>query len=285
MPVTKDKPLFFLMRHGRTENNVDNNYRGWSNGPEAQLSKDGRNDVREGALWLKRSGISVPFILADDLDRTKETAQIVADILGLKPDQIDYDKRLRPIDIGDFTGKSKEEYPLTEYVKNKAKMIPGGESMNQFNKRQAKVFADILDTVDKSGGPFLVIGHGSNISYLHNFHNDEAPVGYEGLVNPSGIVMFTKSGVTALTNIRGSFGGANPLKDGTQLSGFVTDEENRPPRECWNCRNYVVVQNLGACTHPLVMIDPQLVDRRQTDGTVAVGDRDCCDQFRNKVGS
>lgn len=284
-PDAKERPLFFLMRHGRTENNIDNAYRGWSNSPDAQLSKDGRDDVRESALWLKRAGIKIPFILSDDLDRTKETAKIVAEILGLKDDDILLDKRLRPIDVGDFTGKSKETYPLTEYLADESKKIPGGESLGEFNKRQAKVFGDVAEAVQKAGQPFLIIGHGSNISYLHNhFNKKEKAVGYEGLVDPAGIVLFTKSGVTALKNLRG-LSASNPLKDGTALSGFVTDEESRPPRSCWNCRNYVVVAKQGACTHILVQIDPQLQDRKQADGTVAVGEQDCCDNFRNAVKS
>lgn len=226
MPDAKEKILFFLMRHGSTENNIDNNYRGWSNSKNAQLSAKGREEVRQTAMWLKRSVPDISFILADDLDRTKETARIVADVLDLSPDQVDFDKRLRPINVGDFTGKSKDEHPLTEYLKDKSKVIPGGESLSTFNRRQSKVFADIMETVEKVDGTVLIIGHGSNISYLHNhFNKKEGEIGYEGAVNPAGVISFSKSGITPLKNIRtGSKDTAKPKnKNIVQISSGVRE--------------------------------------------------------------
>jgi len=112
-----------------------------------------------------------------------ESAQIIAKILGI-PEVIS-DKRLRPLDVGDFTGKSKQKYPVEEYLNDKTKEIPGGESVGAFDRRQAKVFDDILQAIIQIGKQILVVGHGSNVSYLHNVVQKGKKVGYEGLVNPA----------------------------------------------------------------------------------------------------
>src|ERR1700675_435142 len=99
------EPLFFAMRHGETNGNKDANYGGWSNSPDAQLSPEGREGVRESALFFKDCGYTFPLIICDDLDRTKETASICASILGIRA--IEIVPNLKPLDVGDFTGKSK----------------------------------------------------------------------------------------------------------------------------------------------------------------------------------
>jgi len=274
--------IFTLIRHGRTAGNENNIYRSLSNAEFAQLDADGRNDVREAAIFIQGTGLKFPIIITDDLDRTGESAQIAADVLGIK--EIVRDKRLRPIDVGDFTGKPKDKHPLTEYMNDPKKKIPGGESLEEFNKRQVSVFQDIAETVVRIKKPVLVVGHGSNASYLyHNVNRGGKEIGYEGLTNPGGVMVFTRDGIIPIFKKRPD--SKQLYKDGTNVSGFVTDEENRPPRECWNCRNYVSLSGLGACTHLLVRIDPKLADRRQFDGTVAVGERDCCDNFRNKIAT
>lgn len=281
-------PLFFLVRHGETASNDLNIYRGWSNGPKAQLSQQGKDDIREAGIYLQNVDWEYPIIIADDLDRTQESAKILQSILGIE--DIETVPALRPLNVGDFTQKSKEKYPLEEYLKDKNRVIPGGESVNQFSKRQAKFFAELLDKIadvqklNPKATPVLV-GHGSNVSFLNNHMSKTSKeVGYEGLTKPGGVLVFSSEGIAPLTKKKGSF--HSPYADGTALSGFVTDEENRPPRECWNCRNFVRdVIGLGACTHTLVRIDPELKDQRQDDLTVAVKDRDCCNNFRNKINT
>lgn len=69
----------------------------------------------------------------------------------------------------------------------------------------------------------------------------------------------------------------NAPKDGTALSGFVTEKENQPPRECGNCRWFDGTH----CHHKLVIHDPEVPGK---DGQPKkVGEDDCCDNFQNKV--
>lgn len=269
------QPLFFMARHGRTAGNEKNVYRGWSNEAFAQLEGDGRNDAREAGYFILSTGIKFPLIIVDDLARTQESAQIIGDILGIS--EIVTDKRLLPLNMGDLTGKSKEKYPLDDYLKHPKKMIPGGESLDTFNNRQAKVFSDILEAVAQIHKPILVVGHGSNASYLyHKVNKGGSEVGYEGMTKPGGVMAFTKDGLAAIFKKRE--GTPQLYSDGTNLSGFVTDEENKPPRICSACKWI----KEGNCTNPLVMIDPELKSRRNEDGAIKVGPKDCCNSFQNK---
>lgn len=279
---TMDQPLFFLERHGETFSNDSGNYRGWSNSPEAQLSPAGREGVRESAIFLKRTGYIFPLILCDDLDRTQETAKITADILGIT--KIETVPDLKPLNVGDWIGKSKKDHPIEPYLHAPDKRIPGGETHNEFDARMKKVFGDVLDLILKTKQPILIIGHGSTVSFLHNHMTEtNTEVGYEGLTNPSGVLVFTVKGIIPLTKKRNPID--SPYADGTALSGFVTKEENPPPRSCWNCRNFQRDPQtyLGECTHILVRIDPQLQKRKQTNGTIAVGDEDCCNNYRGAI--
>lgn len=193
------RALFVLVRHGRTAGNDKNIYRGWSNAPFAQLDDDGRQDAREAGIFVRGLDLDFGAIITDDLDRTSESAQIVADILGLK--EIIHDKRLRPINVGDFTGESKDEHPLEEYQNDKAKKIPGGTSINEFNKVQAKVFQDIMELIAEIKKPVLVVGHGSNASFLNNA-TSKHQVGYEGITDPGGVMAFDKDGIAPLLKKR-----------------------------------------------------------------------------------
>ena len=67
------------------------------------------------------------------------------------------------------------------------------------------------------------------------------------------------------------------FQDGTKVSGFVTAAENKPPRECSNCK---WLKGKDSCTHPVVMADPEKL--KHADGTGAVDGDDCCNNFQNR---
>lgn len=190
------KPIFFGVRHGRTQGNEDNRYRGWSNEEFAQLAPEGKADIMEAALYLKKQGLKFDIILSDDTDRAKDSQQIIQQILDIP--EIEVDKRLRPLHVGKYTGKSKYFHPLDEYIKNRSRKIPGGENMVGFDKRLGAVFSDILELIGNNKVNVLVILHGSTISFLHNATNPGKEVGYEGIVHPGGVISFSKDGVTPL---------------------------------------------------------------------------------------
>ena len=103
----KSPNTYFLLRHGQGEHNVkgilstkiENNH---------HLTEKGREIVARCAEDLK--GKKIDIIYASPFTRTKETAEIVAKIIGYPIEKIIFDDRIREIDAGVLDGKSVEEY-------------------------------------------------------------------------------------------------------------------------------------------------------------------------------
>ena len=196
------RPLFLGSRHGTTNDNLSNEYRGWSTGPDAHLNETGRSIIRKNAMTVKRMGFTFPLIITDSLPRTLESAKIYQEILEIP--ELEIDDRARTVNVGDLTGKSKTDNPLTQYFQHPNKRIPGGETVNEFRHRQAELYADIMGLVEQFKQPVFVLFHGANISYLYNhFNNPANPVMYEGIVNTGGVVMFYTGGIVPITELRG----------------------------------------------------------------------------------
>ncbi len=202
-----DDVLFFFLRHGETESNKKDIYRSWSNAPEAQLDASGRKASEEAGRYLRAIGVDLKLVVADSLDRVQETVELMARSF---PDaQLQFVRALHPLDMGDWTGKSKNEHPVEPYLKDTSKRIPGGETVDEFDQRQNKIFEGVFSLARSFPmGGLLVGGHGSNVAYLYNrvFHPGKSPVGYEGLVDPGGLIAATPRGLIPLTRVRGKKG-------------------------------------------------------------------------------
>lgn len=275
--------LFYIGRHGRTQANSKNIYRSLSNAPEAQLSELGRQDAKEMGEFFSRNRIPISVIICDELDRTHETALIVAKILGIK--EVYTTPRLHPLDMGDLTLKSKEKYPVDEYIVDPNKRIPGGDTLNEFNDKQVVAFQRVLEVAQQNTDGFvLAIGHGSNISFLYNhlYNSTGRPVGYEGLVDPGGVCMATDSELVPITNIRkqgkpaASFINIEAIK-GEPGTGFEK-RGGKGPFECGNCEYF----KSGNSCHQKDMMKLSKQPRHK-DGSVVVDAPDCC-EYVERVG-
>ena len=100
----------------------------------------------------------IDFIYSSDFYRAKETARIALKELGLK--KINFDKRLRDINMGVFHGRKREEYyKFFGYEKRKfSKKPPKGESWTKLKKRMVGFLKDI-DKKHKDK-KILIVGHG-----------------------------------------------------------------------------------------------------------------------------
>ena len=195
-----DDVIFFFMRHGETAGNKKNVYRSWSNAPDAQLDAAGRKSAEKGGQYLATIGAPIELIVADSLDRVQETVELVA--RSFPEARLEFVRALHPLNMGDWTLQSKDEHPVQPYLDEPSKQIPGGEKVDEFNDREAQIFQTIFALAkDLKGGKILVVGHGSNVAYLHNhvFNRGKARVGYEGLVDPGGIIACTPGGMIPLT--------------------------------------------------------------------------------------
>lgn len=133
----------YIVRHGKTKLNNQSDLsvdreRGWSNVP---LTAEGRQEAQRAALKLKTKGIEA--IVSSDLERAKQTAQIIGKVLGIKPE---FSSKLRPWNLGDLTGKVMTEATpqIAAYAKKPDEVVPGGESFNTFCERAFQGFAECV---------------------------------------------------------------------------------------------------------------------------------------------
>jgi broad specificity phosphatase PhoE len=89
-----------MVRHGQSTWNADGRWQGHADAP---LSALGEAQAVAGAAAIG----SVDVVVASDLARAQRTAEIVADVLGIDP--VELDPRLRERDAGAWTGLTRHE--------------------------------------------------------------------------------------------------------------------------------------------------------------------------------
>lgn len=148
-----------LVRHGQSEWNLTGRWQGQADPPLTDL---GRAQARAGARTLGQ----VEAIWSSDLQRARETANIIATELGIGPVMADVDLRER--DVGDWAGLTREEidqrYPgyLTppDGVRIAGWQPPrpsGWEPDDALVARSVRVLLQIRREV--SSGEVLIVGH------------------------------------------------------------------------------------------------------------------------------
>lgn len=176
------KPLLLLLRHGHTDANEDNNFRGWSNPP---LNEQGKGEAKEARKFLRK--FPIDLVVHSPFDRTTETAKIV----GVhKP--LEIDDRLKPVNVGVFTGKSRDPKDkvvqiFDYYLQHRDRPIPKGESINGFEERYKPILEEGIQ-YGESGHLALFVAHTSNIIGAQNLlmgidRNEEKG----NLVKPGGV--------------------------------------------------------------------------------------------------
>lgn len=160
--VLKNK--YFLLRHGETiyqTKKKDFTYP-WPEIKPVKLTKKGVSQIKKVANSLKKEKIDL--IYSSDIFRARQTAKIVAKILGL---EVFFDPRLRDTNLGLYHGRAKQEFyqdfprifPL-RFIKRPA----GGESWKDCQKRIFGFFREI----DKKykGKTILIVSHGDPLWLL-----------------------------------------------------------------------------------------------------------------------
>ncbi len=149
---------YFVMRHGGTEGNLKGIV-SYKDQAADHLTEEGKAEVLKSARTLKDKKID--YIITSPFTRTKETAEIVRNALGLAPDKVHEEYGLHEVNPGGFDGKSWEEYHSYVYKIGNDwfnRQIPGGESLSDVKKRTAKVLYDLeAGYKDKN---ILIITHG-----------------------------------------------------------------------------------------------------------------------------
>src|SRR3989339_1264657 len=139
---TSSKNDYFVMRHGESETNTKGIVSHKADDP-FPLTERGRTQVKTSASKLKEEGIEL--IIASPILRTKETAEIVAQTLGLPVEDIIFDARIAEVDTGDFNGCDIDDYRayFTSTLEKFTKPAPNGETLEQMKTRVGELMYDI----------------------------------------------------------------------------------------------------------------------------------------------
>jgi len=151
-----------LARHGETDWNRDGRWQGHSN---TSLNARGKEQAQALADELTEE---IDVVYSSDLARAQETAEIVANRLGL---DVRLDPRLRERSFGSWeglTGSEIEEQDAEGLARWQAGEGPGAndaEPFDAFAERMGRFLEDVLQR--HPGESVLVIAHGGSIRVIH----------------------------------------------------------------------------------------------------------------------
>ncbi len=148
---------YFVMRHGETEANLKGLVSSIMNSG-SHLTEEGKAQIRATADELKKEGIDV--IISSPFVRTRETTEIMCDVLGIDKDSVVYEDRLGEMSLPAYEGKTWAEYH-TDYpktVENFTKAKEGDESYADVKRRVSQVLHEIESTY--KGKKILIVTHG-----------------------------------------------------------------------------------------------------------------------------
>ena len=147
--------MILLARHGETTENRERRFQGQKDVP---LNEHGREQAR--ALAEAAAGETIEALYTSPLVRARETAEIVAERIGLEPRP---DDRLKEVDVGEWQDRLKDDveredpegWAAFERAGEEFR-FPGGES---FAEQQERVIAALVDITQRGELPALVVCH------------------------------------------------------------------------------------------------------------------------------
>jgi broad specificity phosphatase PhoE len=152
----------YLARHGQTAYNLERRFQGHLPVPLDDTGREQARDLAERASAGAGGRGGTPFaaLWCSPLLRARETAEIVAERIGLTPRE---DARLMETDAGDWTDRlfvdvhSEDPDGFAGFIEGRPDFaFPGGESFAQQGERVAAALAD----VELGQLPALVVCHG-----------------------------------------------------------------------------------------------------------------------------
>ena len=150
---------YFVMRHGETENNLKSI---WSLDKQATdvLTEKGIAKIKEQALTLADKKIDI--IIASPFSRTMQTAQIVAETIGLDKNAVEVEDLLSEWNVGNqFNGQSIDSYFEVRNTSNDRYgfKTADGESYVDVLKRVGQFLYNLENKYQ--GKNILIVSHGA----------------------------------------------------------------------------------------------------------------------------
>lgn len=146
-----------LVRHGVTPHTTGRRFSGGLGGDNPALSEEGRAQIAEAAEWLTELRDHISVVVSSPVRRTRESAEIIAEKLGLP---VEEEPGFAEMEFGDWDGMTftevgeKDKAGLEAWFADMAASPPGGES---FLAVQARVLDALARLLKKHAGKTVVL--------------------------------------------------------------------------------------------------------------------------------
>jgi len=152
--------MIYFVRHGESEANAADVLAGSQ--IDSPITEHGRDQARLAADYLKNRHIHIDHIVSSPMQRTRETAEIIAKVIGIDLEDIEYDQRLIEHDCGSLTGHS------THISSVELVTAPGTESAEDLLSRAQSALRDIANLP----GNVLIVSHAGIGRMIISKHRD-----------------------------------------------------------------------------------------------------------------
>ncbi|MFT5280632.1 MAG: isoleucyl-tRNA synthetase [Flavobacteriaceae bacterium] len=166
----KSGNIYTTIRHGEAESNVLGLLSGEKNNPHS-LTEKGKEQIQETVSELEK--LNVDLIVSSPFVRTKETALLLQEKLGVSDEKILFDDRIGEVGFGIFEGQSVEKWHTDFRDSNTDTSFTNapeeGESLSDVKKRMGDFLYDLECTY--VGKNILIVSHGTPLWLLHAVSN------------------------------------------------------------------------------------------------------------------
>ena len=128
--------MIYFLRHGESKANVEGLFAGQRE--DSPLSETGVAQAEKAAQELCSKKID--RIIASRLIRTRQTAEIIAEVVGFNASKIEYDERIVEYDMGSLTGTQVRNISSDELIS-----ADGAEDAVEFQDRVISFLMDYKD--------------------------------------------------------------------------------------------------------------------------------------------
>lgn len=158
-----------LVRHGVTAHTVDKRFSGGLASSDPGLSDEGRDQVRATATWLSPLAEAVDAVITSPVRRTRESAEIVAEVLGGR--EVEVEHGFAEMEFGSWDGMTfgevaaKHQSDLDAWLTS-LDVAPGGrgESFRTVEARVLEALNRVL--VAHAGKTVVIVSHVTPIKTL-----------------------------------------------------------------------------------------------------------------------
>ncbi|MEY7971003.1 bifunctional RNase H/acid phosphatase [Saccharomonospora xinjiangensis] len=164
-----------LLRHAQTPLSIDRRYSGAGDVSLTELGLRQAESAAKRIATMDDLG-EQPHVVSSPLTRATQTAQKVADALGVS---VETHRELREADFGEWEGLTFDEAALRDpelhrrWLRNASVRAPGGESFDEVHRRVRRAESDVLARY--SGGTVVIVSHVTPIKSLLRSALDTGP--------------------------------------------------------------------------------------------------------------